>query len=53
MTIDIINPATLAAPIGDLYAQVVVAQGSRRVYIAGQVTIDCEGRLVGEGDCAA
>ena len=45
-----VNPEVLAPPIQGLYSQIVVSQGSRRVYIAGQVAIDASGSLVGLGD---
>ena len=32
------------------YSHVVVASGARTIYIAGQVSTDEEGRVVGEGD---
>jgi enamine deaminase RidA (YjgF/YER057c/UK114 family) len=35
------------------YSHVVVASGARTIYIAGQVSIDEEGGVVGEGDLAA
>ncbi len=35
------------------FSQVVVASGARTVYIAGQVSIDEAGALVGAGDLAA
>lgn len=35
------------------YSHVVVASGGRTIYIAGQVSTDEEGRIVGEGDLAA
>ena len=35
------------------FSQVVVATGTRTVYIAGQVSIDERGTLVGAGDLAA
>src|SRR6266540_2991885 len=35
------------------YSHVVVAAGARTIYIAGQVSTDEEGRVVGEGDLAA
>ena len=35
------------------YSHVVVASGARTVYIAGQVSTDEEGRIVGEGNLAA
>ncbi|WP_028935378.1 RidA family protein [Pseudonocardia spinosispora] len=53
MAVERINPATLAPPIMDLYSQVVLARGTRHVRIAGQVAIDVDGNLVGEGDYAA
>jgi enamine deaminase RidA (YjgF/YER057c/UK114 family) len=45
------NPAAVSAPTG--YTHVVSAQGSRIVYLAGQVPIDAQGNVVGEGDLAA
>ncbi len=45
------NPPSLPTPVG--YAQVVEATGGRTVYVSGQVALDAEGRLVGEGDFAA
>lgn len=35
------------------YTQVVAARGSRTVYVSGQVALDVDGRMVGEGDLAA
>ena len=35
------------------FSQVVVASGTRTIYIAGQVSIDALGGLVGAGDLAA
>ena len=35
------------------YSHVVRASGARTIYLAGQVSTDEEGRLVGEGDLAA
>jgi enamine deaminase RidA (YjgF/YER057c/UK114 family) len=46
-----INPDGL--PVPDSYTHVVVATGSRLVFVAGQVAEDSEGNLVGEGDLAA
>jgi enamine deaminase RidA (YjgF/YER057c/UK114 family) len=46
-----INPADLATPPG--YSHVVVARPGRTIYVAGQVSLDAEGRLVGEGDFLA
>jgi enamine deaminase RidA (YjgF/YER057c/UK114 family) len=42
------NPPGLSVPGG--YSQVVIAQGSRIVYLAGQTPIDTAGNIVGEGD---
>jgi len=50
-TIERINPPTLSAPHG--YSHVVIARGGRTVYIAGQVALDKDGKLVGEGDFGA
>ena len=35
------------------YSHVVTASGARTIYISGQVSVDEEGRIVGEGDIAA
>jgi reactive intermediate/imine deaminase len=43
-----LSPDTLPPPFG--YSHVVDAPGSRIVYISGQVPLDTEGQLVGEGD---
>jgi enamine deaminase RidA (YjgF/YER057c/UK114 family) len=49
-----LNPSTLAAPVMNLYSQVAVAApSSRLVAIAGQVSLDADGDLVGPGDIAA
>jgi enamine deaminase RidA (YjgF/YER057c/UK114 family) len=45
-----INPAGLATPA--TYTHVVVATGSRLVFVAGQVAEDERGDLVGPGDLA-
>jgi enamine deaminase RidA (YjgF/YER057c/UK114 family) len=46
-----IDPPELATP--ETYSQVVVATGSRLVFVAGQVAEDEHGNLVGAGDLAA
>ena len=46
-----INPPTLSQPKG--WAQVVIATGSRTIYIAGQTAIDKNGNVVGLGDFRA
>ncbi len=43
-------PETLPRPAG--YSHVVDAPASRVIYVSGQVPLDAEGRLVGEGDFA-
>ena len=43
-----LTPAGLFKP--GAYTQVVVAQGRRMVFLAGQVSIDAEGTLVAPGD---
>ena len=50
MTLELINPPDL--PIPHTYTQVVVATGSRLVFVAGQEPEDAEGHLVGPGDLA-
>ena len=51
MTLELINPEGLPAP--PTYTHVVVATGSRMVFIAGQEPEDAQGNLVGPGDLAA
>jgi enamine deaminase RidA (YjgF/YER057c/UK114 family) len=46
-----INPSNLHRPRG--YTHAVVVDGSRLVFIAGQVAFDKEGNLVGKGDLRA
>ncbi|HEX2908362.1 MAG TPA: RidA family protein [Phototrophicaceae bacterium] len=46
-----INPETIAPPTG--YTHVVETRGSRTVYISGQVGLDAQGNLIGEGDMRA
>jgi enamine deaminase RidA (YjgF/YER057c/UK114 family) len=51
MTLECINPADLPTPL--TYTHVVVAAGTRLVFIAGQEPEDEHGNLVGPGDLAA
>jgi enamine deaminase RidA (YjgF/YER057c/UK114 family) len=51
MTLELINPEDLATPAS--YTHVIVAIGSRLVFVAGQVADDAQGNLVGPGDLAA
>lgn len=51
MSITLINPSGL--PKVDFHQQVAVTTGSRLVFMAGQVSWDADGVLVGEGDLAA
>jgi len=51
MTLQSINPKDL--PIPQTYSQVVVAKGSKLVFISGQEPEDLDGKLVGCGDLAA
>jgi len=48
MTLKCINPGDIPTPL--TYSHVVVATGSRLVFIAGQVAEDGQGNLVGPGD---
>jgi enamine deaminase RidA (YjgF/YER057c/UK114 family) len=50
MTIECINPKDLPAP--QTYTQVVVATGTKLVFVAGQEPEDVRGNLVGRGDLA-
>jgi enamine deaminase RidA (YjgF/YER057c/UK114 family) len=49
--ITLVNPAGL--PTTDFHRQVAVANGSKLIFVAGQVAWDVEGGTVGEGDLAA
>jgi enamine deaminase RidA (YjgF/YER057c/UK114 family) len=48
MTLECINPEDLPRP--ETYTQVVVAKGTRLVFVSGQEPEDVHGRLVGRGD---
>jgi enamine deaminase RidA (YjgF/YER057c/UK114 family) len=50
MTVELINPDGLSTP--ESYSHVAVATGSRLVFVAGQVSEDDRGNLVGVGDFA-
>jgi enamine deaminase RidA (YjgF/YER057c/UK114 family) len=50
MALECINPADL--PIPETYTQVVVATGSKLVFISGQEPEDIHGKLVGRGELA-
>ena len=45
------NPPTLSKPTG--YAHVVEATGGKTIYISGQIALDKDGKVVGEGDMKA
>ena len=47
--IEIYNPPELAKPVGP-YSHVATAKNAKLVFIAGQVAVDRNGKLVGEGD---
>ncbi len=51
MTLACINPKDLPTP--EMYTQVIVATGSRLVFVSGQQPEDIHGKLVGHGDFAA
>ena len=51
MPIERLDPDGLSKPL--TYSHVVVAQGSRLVFVAGQVALDADGNLVGRDDVAA
>jgi enamine deaminase RidA (YjgF/YER057c/UK114 family) len=46
-----VNPQTVAPPTG--YSHVVVAEGGRLIFLAGQVPHAADGTLVGPGDVVA
>ena len=50
MAKEIIKPASMSQPTGYSYA---VKKSGTPVYIAGQVALDGQGKIVGEGDAAA
>ena len=50
MTLECINPRDLPTPT--TYTQVVVARGTKLVFVAGQEPEDVDGKLVGPGDLA-
>ncbi len=49
--ISFINSSSLPKPAG--YTHVVSVTGGTTIYISGQVPLDAEGKLVGEGDLRA
>ena len=51
MSKEIFNPSTLMKPAG--YSHVAKITGGTLVYIAGQVSADVSGQLVGEGNFEA
>jgi enamine deaminase RidA (YjgF/YER057c/UK114 family) len=51
MVVRLFNPDGLPKP--DVYRQLSIAEGSRLVFMAGQVARDAEGNPVGAGDFAA
>lgn len=51
MTLECINPQDLPTP--QTYTQVIVAKGTRLIFVAGQEPEDIHGKLVGPGDFAA
>lgn len=51
MPVEKLNPPTLPTPQG--FAHVSVASGGRLVFLAGQVSQNAEGELVGAGDLGA
>jgi enamine deaminase RidA (YjgF/YER057c/UK114 family) len=50
MTLECINPEDLPTPL--TYTHVIVATGTRLVFVAGQEPEDRQGNLVGPGDLA-
>jgi enamine deaminase RidA (YjgF/YER057c/UK114 family) len=50
MTLEFINPKDLPTP--QTYTQVVVATGSKLIFVSGQEPEDVHGKLVGRGDFA-
>jgi len=50
MTLECINPKDLPTP--QTYTQVVVAKGTKLIFVSGQEPEDIHGKLVGRGDVA-
>ncbi|HMG55496.1 MAG TPA: Rid family hydrolase, partial [Kofleriaceae bacterium] len=50
MTLECINPPDLPTP--EMYTQVVVARGTKLIFVSGQEPEDVHGKLVGRGDFA-
>jgi enamine deaminase RidA (YjgF/YER057c/UK114 family) len=50
MALECINPPDLATP--NTYTQVVVATGTKLIFVSGQEPDDVHGKLVGHGDLA-
>lgn len=48
MTLEYINPPDLPTP--ETYTQVVVARGTKLIFVSGQEPEDVHGKLVGRGD---
>lgn len=51
MKIERINPKAISAPRG--YSHIVMVTGGRTIYIAGQVSANADGDIVGKGDLKA
>jgi enamine deaminase RidA (YjgF/YER057c/UK114 family) len=51
MTKEIFSPATLPPPVG--YSHIAKVNKGTLIYLAGQVSSDASGKLVGEGDFEA
>jgi enamine deaminase RidA (YjgF/YER057c/UK114 family) len=51
MSKEIFSPATLPPPVG--YSHIAKVNSGTLVYVAGQVSSDASGKLVGEGDFEA
>lgn len=49
--LEAVNPPTLMKPMG--YSHAYEVQGGKTLYIAGQVAVDRDGAVVGEGDLVA
>ena len=50
MTLECINPPDLPTP--QMYTQVVIARGTKLIFVSGQESEDLHGKLVGRGDFA-
>lgn len=52
MSVQRMNPSNIYQPYEGMYTQVIKAEGTRQVHVAGTVSLDPGRNLAGEGDMA-